>query len=174
MPPDAPLATKRRFRPGPRGVPVGGVIAAAAVVFTATSMPLVWPAISVQKAFDQGIGVGTFAAPTLAGFAFNTILLAIVAGRLSPRHTEVREAAFRRAFGVLSLVRMRAETRQASLALADGCARLVPRSSNCTGGDRVRRAAIHPPVCGSPVVRGRFAFPFRPTGHRVENLGHRP
>ncbi|SHF09660.1 hypothetical protein [Thermomonas hydrothermalis] len=174
MRPDAHANGRRIFSAGRRGVPIGWLITGAAVWFTATSVPLVWRAAWATEALHERAGAGTLVAFTAAVFAFNAILLAIVAGRLSPRHTEVREAAFRRAFGVLSLVRMRAETRQASLALADGCARLVPRSSNYTGGDRVRRAAIHPPVCGSPVVRGRFAFPFRPTGHRVENRGHRP
>lgn len=85
MPPDAQLLARRRFRPGPRGVPVGGVIAAAAVLFTATSMPLVWRALSVPEVFHERIGLGTFAALSLAVFAFNAILLAIVVNRWTVR-----------------------------------------------------------------------------------------
>lgn len=84
MQPEAGLTTGR-FRPGPRGVPVGWVTGGAALLFTLCSMPLVWRALSQPEALHLRVGVGAFAALSVAVFALNAILLGVIVNRWTLR-----------------------------------------------------------------------------------------
>lgn len=82
---DAAPTAASRSQPAPRAVPISALIAAAAALFTAASMPLLWRALSVPDAAGQIVGTGTLVALCVSVFALNAILLGLVLNRWTVR-----------------------------------------------------------------------------------------